>query len=222
MSTPSPVRSLTDSRTAELDRQHGSWWYMLSARRPIDGLWIGQSKQGKDQIGSYLRFLVPLARLKRATCCLGDNGQSSALYGSIGSGQVRLGGVSGESGLFGFSCGLWNDRENDQLSKQRSICRLGCRVARRSGGRRLGGHPGSRRQGRQPLGGEPRPLDVAASREPVPGGCCQVDRSGQILAVQAPRRQAYRSKPRRAARWRLAGAGEQCSASQDRSAWVWP
>jgi hypothetical protein len=43
MSTPSPVRSLTDSRTAELDRQHGSWWYMLSASRPIDGLlfWVG-------------------------------------------------------------------------------------------------------------------------------------------------------------------------------------
>jgi hypothetical protein len=169
MSTPSPVRSLTDSRTAELDRQHGSWWYMLSARRPIDGLWIGQSKQGKDQIGSYLRFLVPLARLERATCCLGDNCQSSVLYGSVGSSQVRLGDDSGESGLVGFSCGLWNDRENDQLSRQFSICRLGCRVARRSGGRRLGGHPGSRRQGRQPLGGEPRPLDVAASREPVPG-----------------------------------------------------
>jgi hypothetical protein len=29
-----------------------------------------------------------------------------------------LGGVSGESGLVSLSCGLWNDRENDHLSKQ--------------------------------------------------------------------------------------------------------
>ena len=30
-----------------------------------------------------------------------------------------MGGDSGESGLVRFSCGLWNDRENDHLSKQR-------------------------------------------------------------------------------------------------------
>ena len=49
-----------------------------------------------------------------ATCCLGDNCPSSGLYGSVGSGQVRLGGDSGESGLVRFSWGLWNDRQNDQ------------------------------------------------------------------------------------------------------------
>jgi hypothetical protein len=54
----------------------------------------------------------------RLVRCLGDDCQSSVLYGSVGSGQVRLGGVSGECGLVRFSCGLWNDRENDQLSKQ--------------------------------------------------------------------------------------------------------
>jgi hypothetical protein len=101
-----------------LDRQHGSWWYMLSARRPIDGLWIGQSKQGKDQRGSYLRFLVPLARLKRATCCLGDNCPSSAQIAPVRSGQVRLGGASGQCGLVRFSMAWWNDRENDHQSKR--------------------------------------------------------------------------------------------------------
>jgi hypothetical protein len=29
-----------------------------------------------------------------------------------------LGGDSGESSLVRCSCGLWNDRENDQMSKQ--------------------------------------------------------------------------------------------------------
>jgi hypothetical protein len=43
-----------------------------------------------------------------------SNCQSSVLYGSVGSGQVRLGGDSGESGLVRFSWGLWNDRQNDQ------------------------------------------------------------------------------------------------------------
>jgi Integrase core domain len=62
---------------------------------------------------------VPLAGLEPATCCLGDNCRSSVLYGSVGSSQVRLGGVSGECGLVRFSCGLWNDRENDQQCKQR-------------------------------------------------------------------------------------------------------
>jgi hypothetical protein len=43
---------------------------------------------------------------------LGDDCQSSVLYGPAGSSQVRLGGVSGESGLVRLSCGLWNDCEN--------------------------------------------------------------------------------------------------------------
>jgi hypothetical protein len=60
----------------------------------------------------------PLAQLEPATCCLGDNCQSSVLYGSVGSGQVRLGSHSGQCGLVRFSCGLWNDRQNDHLSKQ--------------------------------------------------------------------------------------------------------
>jgi hypothetical protein len=47
-----------------------------------------------------------------------SNCQSSGLYGPVGSSQVRLGGACGESGLVGLSCGLWNDRENDHLSKR--------------------------------------------------------------------------------------------------------
>jgi hypothetical protein len=94
MSTPSPVRSLTDSRTAELDRQHGSWWYVLSARRPIAGLWIGQSKQGKDQIGSYLRFQVPLARLERATRCLGDDCETARWFGDDAGLELVAAGVT--------------------------------------------------------------------------------------------------------------------------------
>jgi hypothetical protein len=62
--------------------------------------------------------LVPLAGLEPATCCLGDNCPSSGLYGSVGSSQVTLGDDSGESGLVRFSCGLWNDRGNDHLSKR--------------------------------------------------------------------------------------------------------
>jgi hypothetical protein len=62
--------------------------------------------------------LVPLAGLEPATCCLGDNCPYSVLCGSVGSSQVRLGGVSGQSGLVRFSCGLWNDRQNDHLSKR--------------------------------------------------------------------------------------------------------
>ena len=61
--------------------------------------------------------MLALGRLERATCCLGDNCQSSGLYGSDRSRQVRFGGVSGEPGLLRFSCGLWNDRQNDHLSK---------------------------------------------------------------------------------------------------------
>jgi hypothetical protein len=72
-------------------------------------------------MASDLQFLAPLAGLEPATCCLGDNCQSSVLYGSVGSSQVRLGGVSGESGLVRFSCGLWNDRENDQQCKLRRV-----------------------------------------------------------------------------------------------------
>jgi hypothetical protein len=58
-----------------------------------------------------------LAGLEPATCCSGDNCQSSVLYGPVGSSQVRLGGVF-LVGAVWFSCGLWNDRENDQLSKR--------------------------------------------------------------------------------------------------------
>jgi len=39
-----------------------------------------------------------------------------------------LGGVSGESGLVRFSCGLWNDRENDHLSKQWNALRHPFRI----------------------------------------------------------------------------------------------
>ena len=43
----------------------------------IPGIYIGirlcVSKQGKDLMASDLRFLVPLAGLEPATCCLGDS-----------------------------------------------------------------------------------------------------------------------------------------------------
>jgi hypothetical protein len=72
------------------------------------------------------------------------NCQSSVLYGSVGSGQVRLGSDSGECGLVRFSCGLWNDRENDRRCssiqrmlaweraggarpRRQAFCRTGCR-----------------------------------------------------------------------------------------------
>jgi hypothetical protein len=64
------------------------------------------------------QFLVPLAGLEPATCCLGDNCQSSGLYGSVGSSQVWLGGDSVQCGLVRSSKDWWNDRENDQLSKR--------------------------------------------------------------------------------------------------------
>jgi hypothetical protein len=41
-----------------------------------------------------------------------------------------LGGVSGESGLVRFSCGLWNDCENDHLSKQWLNLPTRCRITR--------------------------------------------------------------------------------------------
>jgi hypothetical protein len=50
--------------------------------------------------------------------CLGDDCPSSALYGPVRFGQVRLGGDSGQCGLLRFSRAWWNDRENDHLSKR--------------------------------------------------------------------------------------------------------
>jgi len=64
-----------------------------------------------------MRHPVPLARLERATCCLGDNCQSSAQTAPVGSRQLRLGGDSGECGLVGCSRAWWNDRQNDQQCK---------------------------------------------------------------------------------------------------------
>jgi hypothetical protein len=43
--------------------------------------------------------------------CLGDNCPHSVVYGSVESGQVRLGGHSVQPGLVRCSCGLWNDCE---------------------------------------------------------------------------------------------------------------
>jgi hypothetical protein len=56
----------------------------------------------------------------RVRRCLGDNCPSSAQTGPVGSRQLRLVDDSGESGLVGCSSGLWNDRENDHLSKRSS------------------------------------------------------------------------------------------------------
>ena len=45
--------------------------------------------------------------------CLGDSCQSSVPSGPVGSGQVRLGGVSVQCGLVRSSKAWWNDRQND-------------------------------------------------------------------------------------------------------------
>ena len=63
-------------------------------------------------LGNWRRRRQPLQ-------LLGDNCQSSGLYGLVGSGQVRLGDDSGESDLVRWSCGLWNDCENDCETAQR-------------------------------------------------------------------------------------------------------
>jgi hypothetical protein len=60
------------------------------------------------------------------TSCLGDNCQSSAQTGPVGSRQVRLAGDSGECGLVGCSRAWWNDQQNDHQGKQRG---LGCVTA---------------------------------------------------------------------------------------------
>jgi hypothetical protein len=78
-------------------------------------------------------------------CCLGDNCQSSGLYGPVGSGQVRLGGVSGQCGLVGCSRVWWNDRQNDHLSKRWGRVRLRRRTGRLHAGK-------ARRGGQRPAG----------------------------------------------------------------------
>jgi hypothetical protein len=45
--------------------------------------------------------------------CVGDSCQSSVPSGPVGSGQVRLGGVSVQCGLVRSSKAWWNDRQND-------------------------------------------------------------------------------------------------------------
>jgi hypothetical protein len=52
--------------------------------------------------------------------CLGDNCPYSAQTAPVGSSQVTLGRDSGQCGLVGCSCGLWNDRENDRVATGRS------------------------------------------------------------------------------------------------------
>jgi hypothetical protein len=63
---------------------------------------------------------------RRVRRCLGDNCQSSAQTGPVGSRQVRLAGDSGECGLVGCSRAWWNDQQNDHQGKQRG---LGCVTA---------------------------------------------------------------------------------------------
>src|SRR4029450_11426639 len=67
---------------------------------------------------SDLRFLVPLAGLEPAACCLGDDCPSSAQTVPVGSRQLRLGRHSVECGLVGCSRAWWNDRENDHVRKR--------------------------------------------------------------------------------------------------------
>jgi hypothetical protein len=55
---------------------------------------------------------------RRPARCLGDNCPYSAQTAPVGSGQLRLGWHSVESGLVGCSRAWWNDRENDHQSKQ--------------------------------------------------------------------------------------------------------
>jgi transposase len=57
------------------------------------------------------RLNSPLTYIRLGNC------PSPAQGGPVGSGQVRLGGDSGESGLVRFSRAWWNDRENDHQCK---------------------------------------------------------------------------------------------------------
>jgi hypothetical protein len=65
------------------------------------------------------------SRASTSGSCFGDDCPSSGLYGSVGSSEARLGVNSGEPRLVRFSCGLWNDCQNDHQGKQR-----GCHLAR--------------------------------------------------------------------------------------------
>jgi hypothetical protein len=60
------------------------------------------------------RVGAPLAGLEPATCCLGDNCQSSAEPVPAGSSQLRLGRDSAQCGLVGCTTAWWNDHENDR------------------------------------------------------------------------------------------------------------
>ena len=73
-----------------------------------------------------LRFLVPLAGLEPATCCLGDDCQSSAESVPVGSRQVRLARDSAQFGLVGCSMSSWNDRQHDHLTNQEAQARERC------------------------------------------------------------------------------------------------
>jgi hypothetical protein len=95
---PHPKRSLLHCAIVPSDRLHSN----SEAVAPIDVV--------RRQAGNTATRVSSSNR-----CCLGNNCRSSGLYGSVGSSQVRLGGLSGECGLVRFSCGLWNDRENDHF-----------------------------------------------------------------------------------------------------------
>ena len=108
----------------------------------LPGLWAGTTT-ATDRSGSCLGGPAPdqprrpsLTASRRLSSCSGDNCQSSAQSGPVGSSQVRLVGVSGEYGLVRSGRAWWNVREKDRtpsLRRSRSI-------------RRWEGRPGTHRK----------------------------------------------------------------------------
>jgi hypothetical protein len=84
---------------------------LVDALRSSRPLLVHCGTKASKAIGSDLRFVVPLARLERATCCLGDD-CCSLRFCQVWAGQV--GGDSGLCGLVGCSTAWWNDCENDR------------------------------------------------------------------------------------------------------------
>ena len=62
-----------------------------------------------------------LASRAQLSSYLGDNCQSSAQAGPVGSRQLRFGADSGQCGPVGCSCGLWNDCGNDRARSAKAV-----------------------------------------------------------------------------------------------------
>jgi hypothetical protein len=116
--------------------------------------------------------------------CLGENCQSSGLYGPVGSGQVRLGRHSVECGLVGCSRAWWNDRQNDHLSKRLEALEATCE-------HHMGGH---RPDGRSWNAGQresPRGLPLTLARRTSHCLLARIPRPGSGLPVDCMHAQVF-------------------------------